>query len=556
MDNQTGPGEVRVLDAFFQRAQLHPERIWLVQPLAGGQVQELTWGQGADEARRLAGWLQQLNLPERSTIAILSKNCAHWIICDLAIWMAGHISVPLPPTTPDDAVRRVLEHAEAKVVIIGKLDDWQRVRPGLPSGIPWVGMPLAEPDEQLLDWSSLQQSCEPLAHAVTRDPAELATIMYTAGTTGVPKGCMLSFASMQFAANNFLRLFLVNDQDRVLSWLPLSQVMERQFIEMQSLLSGMTVYFAHSRETFIDDLQRARPTLFLGTSTTWHQIRQGVMRRAQHRVLDAALKIPLLGRRLAAGMLEQLGLDQLRFGVAGGDVAPAELLEWYHRIGVRLFQLYGLTENCGYSHVGRPERLRPGWCGLPNPGVECRLGEEREVLVRSRATMLGYHRDPERTAQMVDAEGFLHTGDRGEIDTDGFLRLTGRINDLFHTAEGRKIVPQPLEHRLLAHGFILQACVAGDGLPQPLGLLTLTERAHAAPRHEVEQELEALLRATNAALPRAEQLGCLVILDEDWSPANGMLTGTQQLRRSVIYARYHDRLGDWSVRGRPVVWAD
>ena len=184
MDNQTGPGEVRVLDAFFQRAQLHPERVWLVQPLAGGQVQELTWGQGADQARRLAGWLQQLNLPERSTIAIISKNCAHWIICDLAIWMAGHISVPLPPTTPDDAVRRMLEHAEAKVVIIGKLDDWQRVRPGLPSGIPWVGMPLAEPDEQLLDWSSLQQSCEPLAHAVTRDPAELATIMYTAGTTG------------------------------------------------------------------------------------------------------------------------------------------------------------------------------------------------------------------------------------------------------------------------------------------------------------------------------------------------------------------------------------
>ncbi|SDS42086.1 Long-chain acyl-CoA synthetase (AMP-forming) [Halopseudomonas litoralis] len=556
MGNDTEPGVVPVLAAFFRQEQLHPDKAWLIQPLADGATLELSWRQAGDQARRLAGWLRHQNLPERSTIAIISKNCAHWIISDLAIWMAGHVSVPLPPTLPDDATRQTLEHAAVRVIIIGKLDDWQRVRSGLPAGIPWVGMPMAEADEQLLDWESLQRANDPLPQPVARDSAELASIMYSSGATGLPKGCMLSFASMHFAASNFLRLFLVTDRDRVLSYLPLSHVAERQFIEMQSLLSGMTVYFVQSRATFIDDLRRARPTLFLGTPATWQQLRQGVMRRAQQRILDTALKIPLLGKRVATSMLEQQGLDQLRFGVTSGDVASAELLEWYHRIGLKLFEVYGLTENCGYSHVGRPGRLRPGWCGLPNPGVECRLDENQEVLVRSQANMLGYYRDPERTARMLDEQGFLRTGDRGEIDQDGFLRLSGRITDLFHTADGRQIIPQPVEHRLLAHGFVQHACVLGEGLPLSLALITLTEPGREAARHEVERELESLLHALNEPLPRAGRLGCLVVVSDDWSADNGYVTGTMQLRRGVIGARYHEWLGDWSVRGTTIVWAD
>ncbi|WP_185266636.1 AMP-binding protein [Halopseudomonas xiamenensis] len=555
MDNPTGAAVVPVLEAFFRHERQHPDRIWLIQPLADGSTLELSWRQAADQARRFAGWLVQQNLPERSQVAIISKNCAHWIIADLAIWMAGHVSVPLPPTLPADALRQMLEHSESRVVVVGKLDDWQQLRPGLPPGVPWVGLPLAETDEQLLDWQSVQGSA-PLQQARACDPAQMATIMYSAGATGLPKGCMLSFASMYFAANSFLRLFLTTDQDRVLSWLPLSHVAERQFIEMQSLLSGMTLYFVHSRATFIDDLRRARPTLFLGTPSTWQQIRKGVMRRTQQRVLDTALKIPLLGKRLASGMLEQLGLDQVRFAVASCDVMPGELMDWYHRIGVRLFEIYGLTENCGYSHVGRPGRLRPGWCGLPNPGVECRLDPDQQLLVRSQATMLGYFRDPQKTARKLDEQGFLHTGDRGEIDQEGLLRLSGRISDLFHNADGRLIVPQPIEHRLLAHALVEHACVLGEGLAQPLALLALTEEARVLPRHELEKELEVLLQQVNSQLQRWEQLGCLVASSDAWTLDDGSLTATMQLRRGVIRARYQDRLGDWSVRGTSIVWQD
>lgn len=551
---QESRGVLPVLEDFFRHEREQPDRIYLVQPLAEGRKQELSWAEVGDQVRRFAGWLLQQQLPPRSHIAILSKNCAHWIIADLAIWMAGHVSVPLQPTLSPPALRQIVEHAQTRMVIVGKLDDWQELRSGLPVSLPWVGLPLAPPDPELIPWARLQEESAPLQEAVPRDRGELATIMYSSGTTGLPKGCMLSFDSMYFAAKNYLRLFLTTETDRVLSWLPLSHIAERQFIEMQSLLSGMTVYFAHSRASFIRDIRRARPTLFLGTPATWHQIRQGVQQQMQQRMLNRALAIPLIRKRAALRMLDQTGLNQVRFAVVCGDTTPTQTMDWYHRIGVRLFEIYGLTENCGYSHVGRPGRFRPGWCGLPNPGVECRIDEQGQLLVRSRATMLGYFKNPARTAAVLDADGFLQTGDRGEIDQEGFLRLSGRMTDLFHTSDGRLVVPQPIEHELLTHPLVEYACVVGQGLPQPLALLTLTEQARQLPHHEVERELEALLQRVNREISRHEQLACMVVISDAWHRDAEATTATMLLRRGVIRARYHEFLGDWLVSGSTIVW--
>ncbi len=551
---QESRGVLPVLEDFFRHEREQPDRIYLVQPLAEGRKQELSWAEVGDQVRRFAGWLLQQQLPPRSHIAILSKNCAHWIIADLAIWMAGHVSVPLQPTLSPPALRQIVEHAQTRMVIVGKLDDWQELRSGLPVSLPWVGLPLAPPDPELIPWARLQEESTPLQEAVPRDRGELATIMYSSGTTGLPKGCMLSFDSMYFAAKNYLRLFLTTETDRVLSWLPLSHIAERQFIEMQSLLSGMTVYFAHSRASFIRDIRRARPTLFLGTPATWHQIRQGVQQQMQQRMLNRALAIPLIRKRAALRMLDQTGLNQVRFAVVCGDTTPTQTMDWYHRIGVRLFEIYGLTENCGYSHVGRPGRFRPGWCGLPNPGVECRIDEQGQLLVRSRATMLGYFKNPARTAAVLDADGFLQTGDRGEIDQEGFLRLSGRMTDLFHTSDGRLVVPQPIEHELLTHPLVEYACVVGQGLPQPLALLTLTEQARQLPHHEVERELEALLQRVNREMSRHEQLACMVVISDAWHRDAEATTATMLLRRGVIRARYHEFLGDWLVSGSTIVW--
>ncbi|GGI94429.1 AMP-binding protein [Halopseudomonas pertucinogena] len=553
MESQNGGAVLPILEAFLRHERERPESVYLVQPLASGK-QLLTWAQVGDQARRFAGWLRAQGLPGGSHIAILSKNCAHWIIADLGIWMAGHVSVPLQPTLSTAALRQVVEHSEARLVVVGKLDDWDTLRSGLPPQLPRVGLPLADVDESILPWDELLRDSEPLMQPVARQPSGLASIMYTSGATGLPRGCMLSFDSMYFAASNYVRLFLTTEQDRVISWLPMSHIAERQFIQMQSLLTGMTVYFAHSRETFVRDIRRARPTLFLGTPATWHQIRQGVLLQMRQRMLSHALRIPLLGRRAALKLLDQAGLDQVRFAVVCCDTTPIETMTWYHRLGVRLFEIYGLTENCGYSHVGRPGRFRPGWCGLPNPGVECRLDDQGQLLVRSRATMLGYFRNPQKTEAALDEDGFLKTGDRGEIDHEGYLRLRGRMTDPFVSADGCQIVPQPIEHGLLTHPLVEYACVAGEGLPQPLALISLTDAARQLPPHEVERELDALLHQLNGTLPRPEQLGCLVVSSAPWQLDSDLTTATRQLRRAVLCARYHDRLGDWLVSGRTVVW--
>lgn len=554
MESGTGTTVLPILEAFFRHEREHPQRTYLIQPQPDGSKQELSWAEVGGQVRRFAGWLRQQELPAGSHIVILSKNCAHWIIADLAIWMAGHVSVPLQPTLTPQALRQTVEHAEACMVIVGKLDGWSQLRSGLPTGLPWVGLPLAEADDAVLPWDQLQKQAPPLLQPVARDPAGVATIMYSSGTTGLPKGCMLSFDSMYFAARNFLRLFLTTDQDRVLSWLPLSHIAERQFIEMQSLLSGMTVYFANSRATFIRDIRRARPTLFLGTPATWHQIRRSVRNQLQQRLLSRALGIPVLSKRAALKLLDQMGLNQVRFAVVCCDTTPAQTMNWYHRLGIRLFEIYGLTENCGYSHVGRPARFRPGWCGLPSPGVESRLDGDGQLLVRSQANMLGYFRNPQRTALAFDGEGFLRTGDKGEIDHEGFLRLSGRMSDLFETTEGRQVVPQPIEHELLTHPLIEYACVAGDRLPQPLALLALTEAGRSLPHHEVETELRTLLRQVNGRLASHEQLACLVVCKEIWAHDNEAITATLLLRRGVVRARYHDRLGGWLVSGTDIVW--
>lgn len=545
------------LEAFYQREKLHPEKVYLVQPVAGGEVQKLTWGQVGDQARRMAAYLRSLDFPERSHIGLISKNCAHWIISDLAIWMAGHVSVPLYPNLTADSVRQILEHSEARAVFVGKLDAWPDMRPGIPASLPLVGLPLAPQDPQLQRWQDLLSAHQPLAGEPLPDPGELATIIYTSGTTGMPKGVMLSFASMYFSANNCLRLFNISDQDRLLSYLPLCHVAERQFVEIASLLAGETVFFADSLETFQQDMQRARPTVFFGVPRIWVKFHMGVIGKIPSRVLDNLLKIPvvrgLMGRRILTG----LGLDQIRYAVCGAAPVSDSTMAWYKRLGLSIAEVYGMTENCGYSHLGRPSRYKAGWIGLPNPGVETRIAEDGELQVRSKATMLGYYKEPEKTAETLTEDGFLRTGDVGQIDNEGFLRITGRIKDIFKTSKGKYVVPAAIENLLAAHSRIEQVCVVGNNLAQPLALLQLSAagvQESQQQRAQLINSFNKLLDEVNAKVDRHEQLSCLVVVQDEWSIDNGFMTPTLKIKRNVVEATYQDQLELWSVSGHRVVW--
>jgi long-chain acyl-CoA synthetase len=553
----TTPQDALPLDLFFQREQDHPQRPYMVQPLPDGSLLHLNWGEVGDQARRAAGWLRGLHLEPGSRIAIISKNCAHWIVADLAIWMAGHVSVPLYPNLTADSVNHVLSHAQASLAFIGKLDDWPSMRNGIPPGTPCVGLPLRPAGEFDFTWDDLQQG-EPIRDNPQTRPEQLATIIYTSGTTGTPKGVMHTFGSMAFAGNRAIALFQVTEKDRVLSYLPLCHVAERMFVELTSFYAGVEVFFADSLDTFLVDLQRARPTIFFAVPRIYTKFQMGVFSKMPAQRLQLLLKLPLIGRVIGRKVLVGLGLDAVRYALSGAAPVPDAMLHWYRRLGLNLLEVYGMTENCGYSHVCRNGKEKIGWIGQANPDVEVRISAEGEVLVSSGATMAGYYKEPEMTAEVITADGFLRTGDKGQQDDQQYLRLTGRIKEIFKTSKGKYVAPAPIENRLAEHVRIEQVCVVGDGLPKPLALCILSdagrEAAAGSQRVELEDSLRQLLERVNQQLDKHERLQGLVVLGQPWAIENGFLTPTLKIKRNVVESVYGKHFPEWSERCETLLW--
>ncbi len=545
------------LEIFFEREARHPNKRYLVQPLGGGRIEELTWADVGEQARRAASWLRGRDLPQGSRIAIISKNCAHWIIADLAIWMAGHVSVPLYPNLNAESVRQVLEHSESALAFIGKLDDWPAMADGIPPGVATIALPIHPAGSFDFSWADLQAT-NPIQDSPRGAPDQLATIIYTSGTTGTPKGVMHNFSNFAFAASHGVQLFQTGEEDRLLSYLPLCHVAERMFVEMGSLYAGQTVFFAESLDTFLEDLRRARPTAIFGVPRIWTKFQMGVYAKMPAHKLDRLLGMPILGRMVGRKVLAGLGLDAVRNALCGAAPVPGALLDWYKRLGLEVREVYGMTENCGYSHLCRMGELKPGWIGRYSPGVEVRINEEGEVLVRSGATMQGYYKDPARTAETITDDGYLRTGDKGEQDAEGNLRLTGRIKEIFKTSKGKYVAPAPIENRLAVHPRIEQVCVVGDGLPQPMALCVLSEagRQDAAnsARAQLEDSLRSLLDEVNGALDKHERLQGLVLVKDVWAVDNGFLTPTLKIKRNKVEDAYGKRFPEWLERREAVLW--
>ncbi|WP_330206570.1 AMP-binding protein [Pseudomonas sp. AM14(2022)] len=543
------------LDVFYEREARHPRQRFLVQPIGGGQVETLTWADVGHQARCAAHWLRARELPQGSHIALISKNCAHWIIADLAIWMAGHVSVPLYPNLTADSVNQVLTHSESVLAFIGKLDDWPGMSVGVPADLPTISLPLHPPGEFDFSWDDLQKS-SPIQDDPRPAAEQLATIIYTSGTTGLPKGVMHSFANLGFATTRGTQLFGLNEQDRLLSYLPLCHVAERMFVELASIYTGQTVFFAESLDTFITDLQRARPTAMFGVPRIWTKFQMGVYGKIPAKRLDFLLGLPFIGKRVGHKVLAGLGLDALRVALSGAAPVPQTLLSWYQKLGLDVLEVYGMTESCGYSHICLPGQYKQGWIGKPCPEVEVRIDESGEVQVRSQANMLGYFKEPQKTAETLTEDGFLRTGDKGEQDAEGRLRLTGRLKEIFKTSKGKYVAPAPIENRLAVHSRIEQVCVVGDGLSAPLGLCVLSTVNQDEGRASLHSSLEKLLEEVNAVLDKHERLRRLVVVKDSWAVENGFLTPTLKIKRNVIEDTYGARFEEWSARSEAVLWQD
>jgi long-subunit acyl-CoA synthetase (AMP-forming) len=414
------------LSRFHDREDRHPDKCFLVQPLAGGPLQALSWSQVGNQARRAAHWLRRQGLPPGSKVAIISNSCAHWIIADLAIWMAGHVSVPLDPDMGAGSVAQVLEHSGAALVMVGKLDDWAAMSHGVRAGLPTVALPISPEGSFDFHWDELQ-AWTPIQDNPVGRHEQLATIIYTCSADRRPQGVMHSFGALAFAATHGIRFFGQGEKDRLLSCLPLSQMAQRMFVELAAIYTGQTVFFTESPETFLNDLKRARPTVLLNVPSLWNAVPPGVYSRIASLRLEILLTIPLVGTLVAQMIRKRLGLGSLRIVLRDVAQMPRSLRRWYQQLGVKVLEVYGLTENCACSHMCKPGRQQGEWICQPCPQVEVRIAEDGEVLVRSEATMQGYFKDPLKTAKAMTADGFLHTGDEGELDRQGNLWLKGRL---------------------------------------------------------------------------------------------------------------------------------
>lgn len=548
-----------LLDYFQHWEKTRPDAIFMTQPVARDRTVDYTWKQVGEQVRRMAAHLHSLKLPPNSQIAILGKNSAHWIMADLAIWAAGHVSVPLYPTANAETVRYVLEHSEARLLFVGKMDEfWPIAQPGIPASLPCISLPLA-PCTGAESWDEIVARTAPLATVAPRAADELATIIYTSGSTGKPKGVMIGFHAMCVTARGLHEMFPITTQDRCLSYLPLAHAAERAILESPALYHGFRVYFAWSLDTFMDDLRRARPTLFFSVPRLWTKFYLGVCEKLPPLKQKALFRLPLVSRLVKRKIRRQLGLEHARAAITGSAPLAPALVAWYREIGLELLEGYALSENFAYSHGNRPGDVGVGSVGRCNPGVECRIADNGEILVKSPANMLGYYKDPQKSADDLPADGFLRTGDMGELDANGRLKITGRVKELFKTAKGKYVAPVPIENRLGNHPAIEIACVTGVGMPSAFALIQLAPElrvklGQGADRAPLEGEMQSLLKSVNAALEPHEQLGFLAVVNTPWTMENGFLTPTMKIRRGVIEQRYQPLLAAWSGQRREVIW--
>ena len=531
-----------------------PEREFLLQPV-DGRLHVITFSEALDQARRMAAALLGLGMQPGDKVAILAKNSAEWVIADLSIAMAGLVSVPIYPTASADTVAYIVGHSEAKAVFVGKLDEPDAVGEAVPDALPTIAFPYPTFD-CTYDWQDLLDGTEPIASTQSPGAEDVMTILYTSGSTGKPKGVVISYRAYAYGCNAALAVLDIGPEDRVLSYLPLSHVTERMALVGPSIYGGAKIYFVESLRTFAHDLLTAKPTGFGSVPRLWVKFQSGVHAKIPPARLRLLLAIPLLGRVVARRIRDGMGFeDCTRFASGSAPISP-HTLRWYQKLGIDIGEGWGMTETSGLSCANIPfEARRLGTIGVPVEGTELRISDEGELLIRSPGLFTEYFRQPELTAEVFTREGFFRTGDKAEWDEErGGYRITGRVKDIFKSAKGKYVVPVPIETRLSANPLLEQICVLGAGLPAPVAVVVLSEAAHSLPREHVEESLEATLAATNKHLESHERLSNIVIVDEEWTTENGLLTPTLKIKRDQLEARYRSVVD--RKLGRPVAWED
>lgn len=543
-------------DMILKWAEERADEVYLRQ-IINRQFVDFTYAEVADKALKLVSALREQGLKPGDRIAIISKNCAEWFIADLALMLGSYISVPIFPTAGADTIEHCLTHSESKAAFIGKLDDAKAVEAVMANNPDILTITFNYPSAPKchFELASFTAGHSPSEERPKHQQDDLMSIVYTSGTSGLPKGAMLSYGAFSWSAQHIVDHIGMRDGERLFSYLPLAHITERVYIFGASIMSGIQVAFPESLDTFIDDVKMHQPTLFISVPRLWTLFQQRILEKLPQAKLNILLKIPFVSGVIKRKLAEGLGLDKARMlGCGSAPISPA-LLRWYERIGLKITEAWGMTESFAYSTLNHPFRSdKVGSVGNAGPGVELKVAEDEEVLVRGMGLFLGYYKNDAATKAMFDSDGWLHTGDIGAIDADGYLTIQGRKNDTFKTAKGKFVSPVPIEKRIFELANIELMCVVGSGMPAPI-LLAIPHDFPNFDKQRYERTAERVIDTLNKELESHAKIKGVLMIKEPWSIENGLLTPTLKIKRHLLEKKYHDIGANWP-KGKLVQWEE
>ena len=579
-----------LLEIFETTARRHADRPAMARK-RGGAWEKTTWREYRDAVRQAARALVATGVEPGQGVVILAFNLPEWYVANLATIAVGGRPAGIYTNTTPEQCRYITEHAEAVVAVVENRESLERLQAagGRPPGLKAIVLMDGEATEPgVLTWADFltrgndSYDAEVDRRAAAAKADDVATLIYTSGTTGTPKGVMLTQRNLSFIAVKAQEILPVGAGDRLISYLPLSHIAEQVVSHLLSLATGACVHFAESLEKLPENLREVRPHLFLGVPRVWEKIQAGMQAAgAQASPLRRRIVAWAKGVGFAGGYADQegrprpwsygladhlvfskvrqrLGFDEIRMLVVSAAPIAKETLDYFQSLGLPIMEVYGMSECTGPTTMSLPKRYRLGRAGYGLPETELKAAEDGEILIRGPHVFKGYYKNEEATRETLDAEGWIHSGDVGEIDADGFLRVTDRKKELLITSGGKNIAPQHLEGKLKQIAAVSQAVAIGDRRPYVVALLTVDptrvvaeaerfgspartpEEAARCPvfRAHVEMQVEEI----NKSLARYESIKKITLLPQELSVETGELTPTLKLKRRVILERHKDAI--------------
>ncbi|MDP9068945.1 MAG: long-chain fatty acid--CoA ligase [Actinomycetota bacterium] len=620
-----------IIEKFHERVRTHPEKV-AFRYKSGGQWKDVTWRDYGNTVQQVSKGLMALGFGHGDKISLLSNNRPEWHITDVAAMCLGGATAAIYATNSPEQVAYIVSHSESKVAFVDGPDQLEKVLkmrselPNLQKVVVFEGYQGDADPEFVTAWDDFLRSGSGIETARFEEatanvkPEDLATFVYTSGTTGPPKGVMLTHSNIWFTCNMSNAHIPIQDGEeaRALSYLPLSHIAERMISHIYQIYYGGTTWFAESIDTLVADLQACKPTYFFGVPRVWEKFYAGVMAARAERdqkiakaegkekaklereaklvksAVDAGMavtkaeqeavarggkmadaKIPL-GLKVKHAALDKLvlhkirakfGLDECQLPLSAAAPLSPELIWFFHAIGIKITEGYGQSEDNGPTTWNPPDAIKIGTVGTPFPGLEVKIAEDGEILVRGGNVMKGYYKDEKATRETIDEDGWLHSGDVGELDEHNFLKITDRKKDLIITAGGKNIAPQELENRLkTSHALISQVVVIGDKRPFLTALVTLDEEkapswgqehgieggiAEIAHHDRTVKEIEGAINQLNQGLAKVEGIKKFRVLERDFLQEEEEITPTMKVKRKKINEIYGEVIEDMYSKESP-----